>query len=99
MPLTGRTRVQMIECQLDTAASCNVMSVRDYEKLGKPRLGISRTTLNMYDGTARKSLGVVRVDVSDRDGKPTLLEFELLETKASHTLVIGHMSETESTVI
>ena len=31
MPLTGRTQVQMIECQLDTAATYNVMAVRDYE--------------------------------------------------------------------
>ena len=58
-----------------------MLSVRDYEKLGKPRLRISRTTLNMYDGTARKILGVVWVDISNRDGKPTRLEFELLETR------------------
>ncbi|KAL5493586.1 hypothetical protein EMCRGX_G014790 [Ephydatia muelleri] len=62
VPLTGRAQVEVIECQLDTAASCNAMSVQDYEKLGKPKFGNSRATLSMYDGTARKSLGVVRVD-------------------------------------
>eukprot|EP00731_Ephydatia_muelleri_P010621 Em0005g1207a len=63
VPLTGRAQVEVIECQLDTAASCNAMSVQDYEKLGKPKFGNSRATLSMYDGTARKSLGVVRVDL------------------------------------
>ena len=67
VPLTGRAQVEVIECQLDTAASCNAMSVQDYEKLGKPKFGNSRATLSMYDGTARKSLGVVRVDVSNRE--------------------------------
>ena len=86
VPLRGRDRVETIECQLDTAASCNVMSVLDYEKLGKPKLRNSRTTLSMYDGTARKSLGVVQVGVSNREGKPTQLVFELLETR-HHTLL------------
>ena len=40
----------------------------------------------MYDGTVRKSLGVFRIDVRNRDEKLMRLEFELLETR-HHTLL------------
>ena len=39
----------MVECQMDTAATCNVLSWRDYVVLGKPALENSVTTVVIYD--------------------------------------------------
>ena len=36
-----------LRCQLDTAASCNVLSVSDYEKLGSPTMMPSSRTLTI----------------------------------------------------
>ena len=60
---------KQVTCQLDTAASCNVMTKMDYEKLGKPKLKKSRTCLIMYDGSINESLSQCRVLVVNRDGK------------------------------
>lgn len=38
-----------LQCQLDTAASCNVLSLKDHRKLGEPPQEKSVTTLTMYD--------------------------------------------------
>ncbi|KAL5510796.1 hypothetical protein EMCRGX_G006398 [Ephydatia muelleri] len=46
-----REREFKLVCQLDSAASCNVLAYRDYQNLGKPRLERSCTTLTMYDGS------------------------------------------------
>ena len=75
-----------IDCQLDTAASCNVLTMADYEKLGCPPVETSGTNLTMYDGSVKKSLGRYRTQVLNRQGRPTDLAFELLETK-HHTLL------------
>ena len=38
VPVMVNGREQTIECQLDTAASCNVMALRDFQKLVRPPL-------------------------------------------------------------
>ena len=77
---------KQVTCQLDTAASCNVMTKMDYEKLGKPKLKKSRTHLIMYDGSINESLGQCRVLVVNRDGKWTELLFKVMNSK-QHTLL------------
>eukprot|EP00731_Ephydatia_muelleri_P010090 Em0005g676a len=67
---------KQVVCQLDTAASCNVMTKMDHEQLGNPKLKKSRTRLIMYDGSINESLGQCRVLVVNRDGKLTELLFE-----------------------
>ena len=80
------TGTKQVVCQLDTAASCNVMTRMDYEKLGKPKLKKSHTRLIMYDGSINESLGQCRVLVINRDGKWTELSFEVMDSK-QHTLL------------
>ena len=70
-----------MECQLDTAASCNVMSCQDFKKLGCPCLRESHTKLTMYDGTVKSSLGKCQLQVNNRQGQDRRLIFEVLETK------------------
>ena len=68
---------KQVICQLDTAASCNVMTRMDYEKLGKPKLKKSRTRLIMYDGSINESLGQCRVSFQVMDSKQhTLLSLD-----------------------
>lgn len=86
VPFRREKKIQVITCQLDTAASCNVMSLTDYQLLGNPPRKPSKTTLTMYDGSVRRSLGQCRVCMQNRQGKSTELEFEILETK-HHTLL------------
>ena len=76
----------VLTCQLDTAASCNVMSIRNYRKLGSPPKMESKTSLYMYDGSTRESLGRCGIQVMNREGQLSELEFEILDTK-HHTLL------------
>ena len=76
----------MITCQLDTAASCNVMSLTDYQLLGNLPRKQSETTLTMYDGSVSRSLGKCMACVQNRQGKLTELEYEILEI-IHHTLL------------
>ena len=67
-------------CQLDTAASCNVLSVSDYEKLGSPTMMPSSTTLTMYDGSKVQSKGRCHLNLREYAQVQTLM-FEVVETK------------------
>ena len=86
VPFQREKKIQVITCQLDTAASCNVMSLTDYQLLGNLPRKQSKTTLTMYDGSVSRSLGKCMACVQNRQGKLTKLEFEILETK-HHTLL------------
>ena len=76
---------QTLECQLDTAASCNVIALRDFQTLGWPPLQKSNSKLTMYDGTVKHALGKCGLQLTNRQGLISLT-FEALETK-HHTLL------------
>ena len=86
VPVVLNGREQTLECQLDTAASCNVMALRDFQKLGLPPFQKSNTKLTIYDGTVRGSKGKCQLQLTNRQGEVILLTFEVLETK-HHTLL------------
>ena len=69
-----------LRCQLDTAASCNVLSVSDYDKLGSPTMMPSSTTLTKYDGSKVLSKGRCHLNLRE-SGKVHILMFEVVETK------------------
>ena len=58
-----------LQCQLDTAVSCNVLSLNDHRKLGEPPLENSVGTLTMYDGSVQQSLGRCSLYVRDPKGQ------------------------------
>ncbi|KAL5481461.1 hypothetical protein EMCRGX_G021622 [Ephydatia muelleri] len=76
----------MVECQMDTAATCNVLSWRDYLVLGKPALENSVTTLVMYDGSVRKSLGGCHLQIEVAERKVKSLYFEVMKSN-HHSLL------------
>ena len=86
VPVVVNGREQTLECQLDTAASCNVMALRDLQKLGLPPFQKSNTKLTMYDSTMRGSKGKCQLQLTNQQGEVILLTFEVLETK-HHTLL------------
>ena len=71
---------KQITCQLDTAATCNVLSVKDYHTLGDPPLKPSHARLTMYDGTVIRSKGRCQLEICD-DKRKVPLMFEVVETK------------------
>ena len=71
---------KQMNCQLDTAATCNVLSVKDYHKLGNPPLKPSHARLTMYEGTVVRSKGRCQLEVCD-DKRNVPRRFEVVETK------------------
>ena len=85
LSLSGVKRLSVeLTCQLDSAATCNVLSHRDYLQLGKPRLEHSGTTLTMYDGSVRRPMGKFALQLAAET--ISQLEFEVLDTK-HHSLL------------
>ena len=70
-----------LDCQVDTAASCIVLTYSDYCKLGKPEMKNSKTVLAMYDGSTRKSCGFCQLGVRGKLGRVRQLRFEVLRTQ------------------
>ena len=69
-------------CQLDTGASCNVISHRDLTVLlqnGSPPLHQSSVKLKMYDGSVMKPLGETCL-TAERRGKYHSLKFQVVNT-------------------
>ena len=75
-----------LQCQLDTAATCNVLSLKDHRTLGEPPLERSATTLTMYDGSIQRSLGRCFLQVLDPEEQTQTLLFEVLKSE-HHSLL------------
>ena len=72
-------------CQLDTAASCNVLSVKDHKALGSPLMTTSHVKLTMYDGTQVESKGRCELQI-EVSSEQLSLAFEVVETKRATLL-------------
>uniref|UniRef100_A0A673W9M9 Gypsy retrotransposon integrase-like protein 1 n=1 Tax=Salmo trutta TaxID=8032 RepID=A0A673W9M9_SALTR len=67
------------QCQLDSGATCNVMSLRDKRRLApRDKLTQSSTKLKLYSGQFMTSLGLFVTECVLRGQKHTL-EFEIVE--------------------
>ena len=72
-----------LECQLDTGATCNVMSLHDLaiiSQTGDPPLRSSKVKLKLFDGSLMKPSGVVTLKIH-RDNKTQELDFHIVETE------------------
>ena len=71
-----------VECQLDTGATCNIMSMRDLtaiEQTGDPTMRDSKVKLKLFDGSYMKPSGVTTLKVH-RNGDIIELDFQIVET-------------------
>lgn len=73
--------IKDVEFQLDSAASCNVLTTADHSKIGSPPLKTSRTTLRMYDDRLTTPIGCCTLMV---EGKKLL--FQVMES-SNHSLL------------
>ena len=76
----GRYRTKL-ECQLDTGATCNVLTHRDLSIIsqnGNPALQTSKVKLRLFNGSVMKPLGEVKLKVLKED-KQHELKFQVVE--------------------
>lgn len=76
-----RNRAVKIVYQLDTAASCNILNLSDYLKLGSPQITECTTVLHMYDGSATTPMGKCELMVQNKQ-----LSFYVMKT-TNHSLL------------
>ena len=68
------------KCELDTGATCNVISYRDLSIIkqdGNPQMESSKTKLKLSDGSLMKSLGEVNLQVTHGE-QPQVLKFQVV---------------------
>ena len=71
-----------LKCQLDTGATCNVMSYNDLSVVtqnGNPPLKMSRVKLRLFDGSMMKPLGEATLRVAHGD-QAELLTFQVVQS-------------------
>ncbi|KAI8493812.1 hypothetical protein Bbelb_281590 [Branchiostoma belcheri] len=73
-----------LRCQIDTGATCNVISEADFKKYGQ-RTTPSRARLKLYDGSILKPIGQGVLKTIHR-GKVIDLEFQIVKTRQSPLL-------------
>ena len=69
-----------LKCQLDTGATCNVLSYRDLSIIkqdGNPQMESNKTKLKLFDGSLRKPLGEVNLQVI-HTGQTQVLKFQVV---------------------
>ena len=72
-----------LQCQLDTGATCSVMSPRDLAVItqtGDPPLKSSKVKLRLFDGSLMKPHGVATLKIH-QNGSTTQLNFQIVDTK------------------
>ena len=72
-----------LTCQLDTGATCNVISLRDLAVItqtGDPPLKSSKVKLRLFDGSLMKPRGFATLK-THRNGSTAQLNFQVVDTK------------------
>ena len=90
-----------LECQLDTGATCNVMSLHDLaviSQTGDPPLRSSKVKLKLFDGSLMKPSGVATLKIH-RDNKTQELDFQIVDTVNKPLLSAETMANTGSSRI
>ena len=78
-----------LECQLDTGATCNVLSHHDLSVIsqdGNPALQTSKVKLRLFNGSVMKPLGEVTLDVRHADKQQHKLKFQVVEGESKPLL-------------
>jgi len=71
-----------LDCQVDTGATCNIMSLRDLaviNQTGDPPLRSSKVKLKLFDGSLMTPCGVATLKIH-RDNTTQELDFQIVET-------------------
>ena len=71
-----------LDCQLDTGATCNVLTHRDLSVIcqtGHPALQASKVKLRLFNGAVMKPVGEVALNVQKEGQSPHMLKFQVIE--------------------
>ena len=71
-----------LDCQLDTGATCNVLTHRDLSVIcqtGHPALQASKVKLRLFNGAVMKPVGEVALNVQKEGQPPHVLKFQVIE--------------------
>lgn len=80
--LDGEYTVKLV-CQLDTGASCNVISHRDLAVItqnGEPPMKASKVKLKLFDGSVMPTLGQCTLKAKIHENKVHTLHFQVVES-------------------
>ena len=80
-----------LQCQLDTGARCNVMSLRDLAVItqtGDPPLKSSKVKLRLSDGSLMKPHGVATLK-THRNGSTAQLNFQVVDRYQEQTIIVS----------
>ena len=96
----GGKKLQTV-MQVDTAATCNVLTGKDYQNLGAPPVQPTKVKLNMYNDTQIKPLGTLKLKVAENGETLKFYVVDQLQPKhsllsAQSCLDMGLISLTES---
>jgi len=78
-----------LECQLDTGATCNVLSHRDLSVInqdGNPALQTSKVRLRLFNGSVMKPLGEVTLKVCHKYKQQYTFKFQVVEGESKPLL-------------
>ena len=75
-----------VKFQLDTAATCNMLTRRDYTKMGKPKLTATNTPVTLYDDSTVMPDGWCTMTVKDNANNTHHLNFLVMNT-GQHSLL------------
>ena len=75
-----------VKFQLDTAATCNMLTRRDYTMMGEPKMAATKTPVTLYDDSTVMSDGWCSMTVTDNSNNKHHLNFLVMNT-GQHSLL------------
>ena len=75
-----------VKFQLDTAATCNMLTRRDYAKMGEPKMTATKTPVTLYDDSTVMPDGWCTMTVKDNSNNKHHLNFLVMNT-GQHSLL------------
>ena len=78
-----------LDCQLDTGATCNVLTHRDLSVIcqtAQPAIKNTKVKLRLFNGDVMKPLGEVTLNVNREGHEPHFLKFQVVERKSKPLL-------------
>jgi len=76
-----------VEFQLDTGATCNILSTKDYYRLKCPPLQKTSTKITCYNGTDSNPLGWCYLTTNDENARSLKLKFLVIDVTHQYSLL------------
>ena len=84
-----KTKLEKLDCQLDTGATCNVLTHRDLSVICQtayPAIKNTKVKLRLFNGNVMKPLGEVTLNINREGQEQHFLKFQVVEGKSKPLL-------------